>query len=108
MVLESGEVVVIDVRPPEEYQSGHIPGALGIPVGQLRRRLSELPKNKDVVAYCRGPYCVLAMQAVQLMRSRGIRAFPLDASVHDWRARGLSLVRGTEPVRKAMMGRGTQ
>lgn len=106
--VESGEVVVIDVRPPEEYQSGHIPGALGIPVGQLRRRLSELPKNKDVVAYCRGPYCVLAMQAVQLMRSRGIRAFPLDASVHDWRARGLSLVRGTEPVRKAMMGRGTQ
>jgi len=106
--VESGEVVVIDVRPPEEYESGHIPGALGIPVAQLKRRLSGLPKNKDVVAYCRGPYCVLAVEAVHLMRSRGIRAYPLDASVHDWRARGLPLVTGGEPVRKASIGRRTQ
>jgi rhodanese-related sulfurtransferase len=106
--VESGEVVVIDVRPLEEYECGHIPGALGIPVGQLKRRLSELPKNKDVVAYCRGPYCVLAVEAVHLLRSRGIRAYPLDASVHDWRARGLPIVTGTEPARKARTGRGTQ
>jgi rhodanese-related sulfurtransferase len=106
--VSSGEVVVIDVRPSEEYQSGHIPGALGIPLGQLKRRLAELPKSKDVVAYCRGPYCVLAVEAVHLMRSRGIQAFPLDASVHDWRARGLPLVTGAEPVRKATTARRTQ
>jgi rhodanese-related sulfurtransferase len=106
--VESGEVVVIDVRPPEEYEAGHIPGALGIPVAQLRRHLSGLPKNKDVVAYCRGPYCVLAVEAVYLMRSRGIRAYPLDASVHDWRARGLPLVTGGEPIRIASIGRRTR
>jgi len=95
--VQGREVVVIDVRPPEEYRAGHIPGALGIPVKDLKRRLAELPRSKDIVAYCRGPYCVLAVHAVRLLRSRGLRAFPLDTSVHDWRARGLPLATGMEP-----------
>ena len=94
--VQSREVIVIDVRPAEEYQAGHIPGALGIPVKDLRRRLADLPRNKDIVAYCRGPYCVLAVDAVRLLRSRGRKAFRLDASVHDWRARGLPLAMGSE------------
>jgi rhodanese-related sulfurtransferase/DNA-binding transcriptional ArsR family regulator len=99
--VQTREVIVIDVRPAEEYQTGHIPGALGIPVKDLRRRLAELPRNKDIVAYCRGPYCVLAVDAVRLLRSRGRRAFRLDASVHDWRARGLPLATGLEQSPKA-------
>lgn len=94
--VQSREVVVIDVRPQQEYETGHIPGALGIPLRDLRRRLADLPRNKDIVAYCRGPYCVLAVDAVRLLRSKGRRAFRLDASVHDWRARGLSLATGPE------------
>jgi rhodanese-related sulfurtransferase/DNA-binding MarR family transcriptional regulator len=92
--VEAGEVVVIDVRPAEEYQAGHIPGALGVPLGRLKRRLAGLPRNRDIVAYCRGPYCVLAADAVRMMRARGLKAFHLDASVHDWRARGLPLATG--------------
>jgi rhodanese-related sulfurtransferase/DNA-binding transcriptional ArsR family regulator len=106
--VQAGEVVVIDVRPPEEYQAGHIPGALGIPLGQLKRRLAELPRSKDIVAYCRGPYCVLAVDAVRMMRSRGLRAFRLDASVHDWRARGLPLATGAQQIRKSIAGRRAQ
>jgi rhodanese-related sulfurtransferase len=98
--VEAGEVVVIDVRPAEEYQTGHIPGALGVPLQQLQSRLDELPRNRDIVAYCRGPFCVLAVDAVHVMRARGIKAFHLDASVHDWRARGLPLATGMEQGRK--------
>jgi rhodanese-related sulfurtransferase/DNA-binding transcriptional ArsR family regulator len=89
--VRAGELVVIDVRPPEEYLAGHIPGALGIPLKQLEHALAKFPKNKDIVAYCRGPYCVLAVDAVRLMQSRGLRAFRLDAGVQDWRALGLPL-----------------
>ena len=106
--VQAREVVVIDVRPPEEYRAGHIPGALGIPLQHLRRRLAELPVNKDIVAYCRGPYCVLAVDAVRLLRSRGLKAFRLDASVHDWRARGLPLATGMEPGARASIGRRTK
>lgn len=101
--VDAGEVVVIDVRPPEEYQAGHIPGALGVPLQQLKRRLDELPRNKDIVAYCRGPFCVLAADAVQMMQARGLKAFHLDASVHDWRARGRPLATGAEQGRKALI-----
>lgn len=103
--VQSHEVIVIDVRPTEEYRTGHIPGALGIPVKELSRRLAEVPRNKDIVAYCRGPYCVLAVDAVRLLRSRGRRAFRLDASVHDWRARGLPLAIGIEQRPKASIRR---
>jgi rhodanese-related sulfurtransferase len=80
-----------------EYETGHIPGAIGIPLKDLKRRLAELPRNKEIVAYCRGPYCVFAVDAVRLLRSRGRKAFRLDASVHDWRARGLPVATGPEP-----------
>jgi rhodanese-related sulfurtransferase len=106
--VQSREVTVIDVRPTEEYETGHIPGALGIPVNDLKRRLAELPRNRDIVAYCRGPFCVLAVDAVRLLRSSGRMAFRLDASVHDWRARGLPLATGIERSRKSSIGRKTR
>ena len=86
--VRSGEVTVLDVRPPEEYRAGHIPGALSIPVGELKARLEELPKDREVVAYCRGPYCVMAVEAVELLRKKGWKAHRLEQGVVDWRARG--------------------
>ena len=85
------EVTLLDVRPPEEYAAGHIPGALSVPLPELAKRLSELPKRREVVAYCRGPYCVLAVEAVKLLRARGFRAVRLEDGVLDWAARGLEV-----------------
>ena len=96
--VRSGKTVVIDVRPLEEYRTAHIPGALAIPLQELKRRISELPRNKEIVAYCRGPFCVLAIDAVQLLRSRGLRAHRLEASVHDWKALGFPVTTGDEPA----------
>jgi DNA-binding transcriptional ArsR family regulator/rhodanese-related sulfurtransferase len=89
--LRSDEVVVLDVRPEDEYEAGHVPGALSIPAGELERRLSELPQDREVVAYCRGPYCVLALQAVDLLRSRGYRARRLEVGLPDLRAGGMEI-----------------
>lgn len=86
--VKSGEVTVLDVRPPEEYRAGHIPGAVSIPVGELKARFKELPKNREVVAYCRGPYCVFAVEAVELLRKKGFKAHRLREGVLDWRSRG--------------------
>ena len=86
--VRNGEVTVLDVRPPEEYRAGHIPGALSIPIGELKARLRELPKDREVVAYCRGPYCVMAVEAVKLLRKRGFTAHRLEQGIVDWRARG--------------------
>lgn len=86
--VKHGEVTVLDVRPAEEYRAGHIPGALSIPVAEIKARLDELPKNRDVVAYCRGPYCVMAVEAVEILRRKGIRAHRLEQGVLEWRARG--------------------
>ena len=96
--VRSGKTVVIDVRPLAEYRTAHIPGALAIPLRELKGRLSELPRNKEIVAYCRGPFCVLAIDAVQLLRSRGLRAHRLEASVHDWKALGFPVITGDEPA----------
>lgn len=85
----SGEVVVIDVRPQDEFAAGHLPYARSLPLTELRKRLRELPKDKPVVAYCRGPFCVMAKDAVALLQKRGYRAFRLDDGVAEWRARGL-------------------
>ena len=87
-VIEGG-VTVLDVRPVDEYRTGHIPGALSVPLGHLKELLSKLPKNQDIVAYCRGPYCVLAVQAVEMLRKKGFNAIRLEESVQDWRAMGL-------------------
>ncbi|HYS80630.1 MAG TPA: rhodanese-like domain-containing protein [Anaeromyxobacteraceae bacterium] len=89
--VRKSEVTLLDVRPPEEYAAGHIPGALSVPLPELAKRLSELPKRREVVAYCRGPYCVLAVEAVKLLRARGFRAVRLEDGVLDWAARGLEV-----------------
>jgi len=86
--VKSGEVTVLDVRPSEEYRAGHIPGAVSIPLGELKARFKELPKNREVVAYCRGPYCVFAGEAVELLRKKGFRAHRIQEGVADWRSRG--------------------
>jgi rhodanese-related sulfurtransferase len=82
-------VVVLDVRPEEEYRSGHIPGARSVPVERLEAYLEEIPRDREVVAYCRGPYCVFSDEAVALLRSRGYRARRLQEGLPDWRAAGL-------------------
>lgn len=91
-----GEVTVLDVRPREEYRAGHIPGAMSVPLGELDRRLAELPRDREIVAYCRGPYCVLAVEAVQLLRARGFKAVRLEHGVPDWRAEGHPVAVGEE------------
>jgi rhodanese-related sulfurtransferase len=87
--LQSGEVTILDVRPVEEFHAGHIPGAVSMPLGELKRRLDSLPRYREVVAYCRGPYCVFAIEAVQVLRESGFRAVRMDEGVPEWRARGL-------------------
>lgn len=89
-----GEVTLIDVRPAEEYRTGHIPGAISMPLDELEQHLPSIPRRRDVVAYCRGPYCVLAIEAATLLRARGFRAFRLEAGVQDWRARGKRVAAG--------------
>jgi rhodanese-related sulfurtransferase/DNA-binding transcriptional ArsR family regulator len=91
--LAAGDVTLIDVRPADEFAAGHIPGAVSLPVTELAGRLREVPKRKEVVAYCRGPYCVMAMTAVELLRRRGYRARRLIESVPGWRARGYPVAR---------------
>ena len=86
--LDAGDVTLIDVRPADEFAAGHIPGALSVPVAELANRLPELPKRKEIVAYCRGPYCVFAVTAIELLRRRGYRARRLIESIPGWRARG--------------------
>jgi len=94
--VRSGEVIVLDVRPPEEYFAKHIKGALSIPLKELEERLSELPKDKEIVAYCRGPYCVLSIEAVQMLRAKGFRAVRLEDDVQEWSSHGLPLAVGGE------------
>jgi rhodanese-related sulfurtransferase/DNA-binding transcriptional ArsR family regulator len=89
--LHAGDVTLIDVRPADEFAAGHIQGAVSIPVAELARRVHQLPKRKEVVAYCRGQYCVFAVEAVELLRRRGLRARRLVESVSAWHARGYSV-----------------
>jgi rhodanese-related sulfurtransferase len=93
--VRDGEVTVLDVRPAEEYRAGHIPGARSVPVGELKKHLAELPKDNDLVAYCRGAQCVMAIEAVELLRKKGFRAHHMDKGVIDWRARGWQLEKST-------------
>jgi rhodanese-related sulfurtransferase/predicted transcriptional regulator len=85
----AGEVTVLDVRPSAEFRAGHIPGARSVPLNELRQTLESIPKDQEVVAYCRGPYCVLALDAVELLRAEGYRAVRLEDGVAEWRAAGL-------------------
>ena len=86
--VRAGEVTVIDVRPGEEYAAGHIPGAISLPLADLKKGPVALPKRRDVVAYCRGPYCVMALDAVDILRKQGFRAHRMEPGVLEWRARG--------------------
>jgi len=97
--VRSGEVTIIDVRPAEEYRAGHIPGALSIPLADLKARMQDLPKDREVIAYCRGPYCVMAVDAVTLLRKRGFTAHRLEHGVADWRARRWRVATGPGPTR---------
>jgi rhodanese-related sulfurtransferase/DNA-binding transcriptional ArsR family regulator len=92
--LQKGLVTVLDVRPPEEFQKGHLPGARNVPVGQLKRWLSRLDRNTEIVAYCRGPYCVMAFEAVALLRARGFQARRLQDGFPEWRAAGMPVAVG--------------
>ena len=100
----SADVVILDTRPEREYEAGHIAGAISVPVADLRRRLKALPKDKDYVAYCRGPYCVYADQAVEFLRARGRRARRMLDGFPEWRAAGLPVESGI-PVRAAAQRR---
>lgn len=87
--LRDGLVTVLDVRPPDEFAAGHLPNAINIPLRDLTRRVSKLPKKQEVVAYCRGPYCVFAFEAVAMLRSRGFEARRLEDGYPQWEAAGL-------------------
>lgn len=89
--IESGNVIVLDVRPAPEYAGGHLPGAIHIPLEELMERLAELPRNREIVAYCRGQYCVLAHDAVRLLNAQGLRARRATDGVLEWRLAGLPL-----------------
>jgi rhodanese-related sulfurtransferase len=86
--VRSGEVTILDVRPVEEFRAGHIPDAISIPVDELKSRLEELPKKREIVVYCRGPYCVMALDAVELLRKKGFKVQRMEQGVADWRAHG--------------------
>ena len=90
---KKGLVTVLDVRPPEEFAAGHVPGAVNVPIHELEKRLSELPKRKEVVAYCRGPYCLMSYDAVQLLRQKGFKARRLKDGLPEWRRAGLPTAR---------------
>jgi len=90
---DSDDLVVLDVRPAAEYAAGHLPGAVSIPIGELRRRLAELPADREVVAYCRGPYCAFAHEAVATLREEGFSARRLEDGMPEWQAAGLAVTR---------------
>ena len=93
-LVRKGAVTVLDVRPIEEYNAAHIPDALSIPLKELKLHLSELPRDQEIVAYCRGPYCVLSVQAVEMLREMGFNAVRLEEGIQDLRAMGFPIAEG--------------
>jgi rhodanese-related sulfurtransferase len=93
-LLAAGEVTLLDVRPALEYRQGHIPGARSVPVDELERRLAELPRDREVVAYCRGPYCVYSDEAAELLQRHGFSVRRLEEGFPEWRAAGLPVEAG--------------
>jgi rhodanese-related sulfurtransferase/DNA-binding transcriptional ArsR family regulator len=92
--LQDGDkLVVLDVRPAVEHAAGHLPGAVSVPVSELRRRLAELPRDREIVAYCRGPYCAFAHEAVAVLREEGFSAWRLEDGLPEWQAAGLAVTR---------------
>lgn len=93
-LVREGAVTVLDVRPADEFEAGHIPGALSVPVAELRKRMRQVPKGREVVAYCRGRYCVYSLEAVTLLRKNGYRARRAVEGLPDWRAAGFPVESG--------------
>lgn len=93
--LRKRSVVVVDVRPVEEYAAGHLPGAVSIPLGELKQRLRELPRGREIVACCRGPYCVYSYDAIEILRPKGFDVRRLNGGFFEWLAAGLPIERGT-------------
>lgn len=87
--VRARSVTVLDVRPPEEYAAGHLPGAVNVPLTELKKQLKKLSVRKEIVAYCRGPYCVLAFEAVAWLRAKGYKARRLESGYPEWKAAGL-------------------
>ena len=87
-LIRRGDVIVLDVRPVEEYRAGHLPGALVVPPGEVERRLASLTKDREIVAYCRGPYCVYAVEAVKVLRRHGLAARRMEQGIPEWRLLG--------------------
>lgn len=87
--IRSGSVTVLDVRPPEEFSAGHLPGAINVPVKEIEKRIDRLPAGREVVAYCRGPYCVLAFEAVARLREKGFEARRFESGFPEWKQAGL-------------------
>ncbi len=96
-LAQDGQVIVLDVRPAVEYEAGHIPGAVSVPLDDLEQKLSEIPREQPVVAYCRGPYCVLAVQAVELLRQHGFSARRLQDGFPEWREDGFPVEAAVTP-----------
>jgi rhodanese-related sulfurtransferase len=95
-IKRKDKLVVLDVRPHEEYEAGHLPGAVSIPLAQLKKRVKELPKSKQIVAYCRGPLCALAPEATRYLKNKGYRVKKLAEGAPDWEAAGYPLTRATD------------
>jgi rhodanese-related sulfurtransferase len=93
-LIREGDVTVVDVRPKGEFDAGHIPGALSVPTSELKQRLRELPKSREVIAYCRGRYCVYSLEAVKILRANGFSARRAEEGMPDWRAAGLPVEAG--------------
>jgi rhodanese-related sulfurtransferase/predicted transcriptional regulator len=92
-LADGEELVVLDVRPAEEHAAGHLPGAVSIPLSELRERLAELPRDREIVAYCRGPYCAFAHEAIQVLANAGLTARRLEDGLPEWAAAGLPVTR---------------
>jgi rhodanese-related sulfurtransferase len=93
--LRAGSVTVLDVRPPDEFALGHIPGAVNVPLSALAQHLSALRRSREIIAYCRGTYCVLSFEAVALLREKGFKVRRLEDGMPEWRAAGLPVVEGS-------------
>ncbi len=93
-LAKAGEIIVLDVRPEDEYLAAHIPHAISIPLASLKSRIDQLPRDQQIVAYCRGPYCVLASEAVRMLRHRGFRAQRLGDGIAEWKAAGGKVISG--------------
>ena len=94
--VRKGQVMVLDVRPREEFETAHLRGAMSMPLKELEKRISELPKKQKIAAYCRGPYCMFAVKATEILRKKGFDAFFLKESVQDWKAMGFPVTSGLE------------